>query len=191
MAVRADQEGLAPHRGHELRPRGLWPPRAGEVSEFTDLVCLHRGASLAPLASSRRESADQLLAADGDRGWLTVEDDRFPLPFQGDAAEPGDQWFPALSFHSGFEACAWPVRCLGLGLVLAGHLRHRRAMLGGQCLEHRGLKENLAQLFGTDPRAYNDAKTTFIEQVLQTATRDRSGRNSGHPAERHSDSWNI
>ena len=64
----------------QLRPRGLWSPRLVEVGELADLVGLHRSATLAPLAPSCREPGDQLCAANSDRGWLTVDDDRCLLP---------------------------------------------------------------------------------------------------------------
>jgi hypothetical protein len=60
----------------------------------------------------------------------------FFLPFERDAAEPCDQWFPACPFDAGFEAPAWPVRGGDDGLVLSRHLRYRRAVPGGQRLEH-------------------------------------------------------
>src|ERR1700716_84597 len=57
---------------HELRPGWLWSSRSGEVGEFADLVDFHRGPVFAELAPARLEPGDQLLAADGDRGWLAV-----------------------------------------------------------------------------------------------------------------------
>ena len=45
MAGDADHEGLPAQGGHEMRPRGLWPSRLDEVSEFADLVDFHLGAS--------------------------------------------------------------------------------------------------------------------------------------------------
>ncbi|MDH2394112.1 hypothetical protein QCN29_36350 [Streptomyces sp. HNM0663] len=80
MAVRADHEGLAAPFGHQLRPRGLWSPRLVEVGKLADLVGLHRSETPAPLAPPRREPGEQLFAADGDRGWLMVDDDRCLLP---------------------------------------------------------------------------------------------------------------
>src|SRR5258708_580833 len=47
VAGRTDYEGLAPHPGHLLRPRGLWLSCHGEVSELADLMPLHP----APLAA--------------------------------------------------------------------------------------------------------------------------------------------
>ena len=85
-----------------------------------------------------RSLLDQFLAAGGQVG-QAVGEDRFLLPFQRNAAEPGDQWFPARPFDGGLEADARPVRCGDGSLVLAGHRRHGRAVPGGQRLEQRGL----------------------------------------------------
>jgi hypothetical protein len=62
----ANFEGLAPHLGHEVRPRGLWPTRSGEVCKLSDLVNFHLRLLLAELAPARLEPENQLLAA----GWL-------------------------------------------------------------------------------------------------------------------------
>src|SRR5512133_632787 len=99
VAGRADDEGLAPHLCHELRPCGLWSPRLGEVGELADLVCLHLDPLFADLAPACAKPLDQLVAfgAGASRGWLAIGEDRFLLPFQGYSAEPCDQWFPALS----------------------------------------------------------------------------------------------
>ena len=141
VAGGADHEGLALRSGHELRPRGLWPSRPGEVGELADLVDLHLGrvcsqSSHRP-ARSRVISSLRRVAGTGGR---SVED-RFLLPSERDTTEPGDQWFPARPFDGGLEAGARPVRGVDRGLVLAGHLRHRRVVLGGQRLEHRGLDD--------------------------------------------------
>jgi hypothetical protein len=97
VAGGAGHEGLPAHGGHELGPRGLWPSRPGEVGEFADLVDFHPGTLVAPLAPPGAEPDDQLPAA-GGRGGLAVGEDRLSLPFERDAAEPGDQWFlPARS----------------------------------------------------------------------------------------------
>ena len=53
VAGGADHEGLPAHLGHELRPRGLWLSRPGEVGEFADLVDFHPGTLVAPLAPAR------------------------------------------------------------------------------------------------------------------------------------------
>jgi hypothetical protein len=66
-------------------------------------VGFHRGLLPAPFAPSRQEPGDQFLAAGGGRDWLAVVEDRFVLPPERDAAEPGDQWFPALSFDAGLS----------------------------------------------------------------------------------------
>jgi Bacterial regulatory proteins, luxR family len=54
-----------------------------------------------------------------------------------DAAEPCDQWLPARPLFTGLITGTRPVRGDGRGLVLACHLRHRRAVLTGQGLQHR------------------------------------------------------
>ena len=94
MAGNAHDEGLAPHACHQAGPFGLGRSRFAEVGQLAGLVCLHRGALLAPLAPAFEEPGDQFLAA-GGRGWQAVVEDRFLLPFERDAAEPCDQWFPA------------------------------------------------------------------------------------------------
>jgi hypothetical protein len=60
-------------------------------------------------------------------------------PFQRDAAEPCDQWLPARPLLAGLVTGTRPVVGDDRGLVLAGHLRHRRAVLAGQGLQHRHL----------------------------------------------------
>jgi hypothetical protein len=102
VAGRAGHQGLAAHSGHELCPRGLRLPRCGEVCEFADLVHLHPGRFAAEFASSLPQSPQQLCAgaAGDDRGGEVVGEDRFPLPFERDAAEPCDQWFPAGSLQA-------------------------------------------------------------------------------------------
>src|SRR5450759_900140 len=135
VAGRADHEGLAPHPGHLLRPRGRWLSRPGEIGELADLVCLHAGPCAAEFAPACAEPGDQLLAA-GGRGDRTVVDDGLPLPCEGYPAEPCDQWFPALALYLGLKAPAFSVGGGNDGLVFTGHLRHGGAVLGGQGLEH-------------------------------------------------------
>jgi hypothetical protein len=118
---RADHQGLASSFGHELHPRGLWPPLVVEVGELADLVHVHGGPFVAELAPARPEPMDQLLPfAAGGGGQRPVVDDRSLLLPQGNAAKACDQWLPALSFDAGFEAPARPVRRVDGGLVLAG-----------------------------------------------------------------------
>jgi hypothetical protein len=62
--------------------------------------------SLAEFASALEQSFDQLLVGVERPVWLTVEEDRRLLPFERDAAEPSDQWVPAVSRSGGFEARA-------------------------------------------------------------------------------------
>src|SRR5712691_2689761 len=138
MAADADDERLPAHFGHEFGPRGLRTSRPGEVSELADLVNFHGRVLLAPLAPARAEPGDQLLA-DGCRDCRAVIKDRLLLPFQRDAAEPGDQWFPAWPLGDGLEAVPLAVRGVRLGLVLAGHVGHPGAVLGGECFKHGGL----------------------------------------------------
>jgi hypothetical protein len=66
-----------------------------------------------------QEPGDDLSRACG-RCWLAVGDDRFPLPFERDAAEPCGQWLPARPFLACLEAGPGPVpdgdRGPGVGL---------------------------------------------------------------------------
>src|SRR5258708_29034793 len=132
MARRADHEGLSSPSGHELRPRGLWSSRACEVGELADLVNADLGRLLAELAAARTKPGDQLLAVAAGRAWdcVAVGEDRFLLPSQRDAAEPGHQRLPAVPFESCLEPPARPVRRGDGGLVLAGLSRPREAGLG-------------------------------------------------------------
>src|SRR5437867_4692302 len=139
VAGDADDERLPAHLGHALRPRGLRASRPGEIGELADLVGFHGRVLLAPLAPARAEPGDQLLAG-GSRDRRAVIEDRLLLPFQRDAAEPGDQRLPARPLGDGLEAVPLPVRGVRRGLVLAGHVRHPGAVLGGQRLQHGGLR---------------------------------------------------
>src|SRR4051812_31066078 len=105
--------------------------RAGwlEICELTDVMNMHVTGLLAELAPSREEPGDQLLAGVGHPGRDAVVDDRGLLPFQGDSAEPGDQWLPACPLPDGLKADAWPVRSRDRGLVFRRDLRHRGAVL--------------------------------------------------------------
>ncbi len=140
MAGGADDERFAPHARHQGGPSRLRRSRCAEVGQLADLVHLHRVALLAPLAPAAQEPGDQLLAAGGRQDRQAVIQDRFLLPFERDTAEPCHQWFPARPLGAGLEAGPGPVRGDGDGLVLAGHLGHRRAVPGGQRLEHGGFR---------------------------------------------------
>src|SRR5438046_8343925 len=87
MAVGADDEGLAPHPGHEGCPRRLARSWLAEVREPGDLVDGHRGAVLAELALPLAEPVDQLLGRGDERDRDGVGDDRAPVAFQGYPAE--------------------------------------------------------------------------------------------------------
>ena len=127
-------------RAIRLAHSGLGRSRLAEVGQLADLVRLHRAALLAPLTPAAQEPGDQLLAADGGRDRQAVIQDRLLAPFERDTAEPCHQWLPARPLGAGLETGPGPVRGDGDGLVLAGHLRHRRAVLGGQRLEHGGFR---------------------------------------------------
>ena len=140
VAGGADDERLAPHSRHQG-----WPMRAAPVPACRGRrACGPGGLPPWPRCShhshlAAQEPGDQLLAAGGGRGGQAVVDDRLALPFERDAAEPCDQWLPARPLGAGLEAGPGPVPGDDDGLVLAGHLRHRRAVLGGQGLQHGGL----------------------------------------------------
>src|ERR1019366_3686932 len=117
---------------------GCLPAGRGEIGQLADLVGFHRGPLAAPLAFASQEPGDQLPAADG-RGGQAVVNDRLALPFERDAAEPCDQWLPARPLLAGLVTGTRPVLGDDRGLVLAGHLRHCRAVLARQGLQHRHL----------------------------------------------------
>ena len=95
VAGSADHEGLASPLGHELRPRGLWPSRLGEVGELADLVHLHLGPCARTARSGPRRSRwISSLLRRVRRGGEAVDEDRLLLPFERDPAEP---WRPAAS----------------------------------------------------------------------------------------------
>src|SRR3954470_3372348 len=99
---------------------------------------VHR--AVADLAPPGEEPVDQLFAG-GDRDGTAVEYDRCLLPLEWYAAEPGDQWLPALALDPGFETPPFAMRGVNGGPVFAGHLRHRRAVLECQGLEHGGFHD--------------------------------------------------
>ena len=120
---------------------GCGRPGMARSGHRADVVDLHLARLLAELAPVRKEPADQLLVW-VDRPGQTVGQDRHLLPPQRYPAEPCDQCSPAVT-----RRC-WPQsRCVAravssiLALYLARHLRHRRAVLAGQGLEHRGLHD--------------------------------------------------
>ena len=65
VAGRADHEGLSPPSGHELRPRGLWSSRAGEIGELADLVNADLARLLAQFAAARTEPGENSSGWDG------------------------------------------------------------------------------------------------------------------------------
>jgi hypothetical protein len=83
MAGDADHEGFPAHPGHELRPSGLRASCPGEVGELADLVDLHAGRRVAPLAPPGPEPDGQLLAAGGQAG-KAVGDDCLLVPFSAE-----------------------------------------------------------------------------------------------------------
>src|SRR5205823_6274791 len=118
----------------------LWLSRSCEVCELADVVYLEFCPLFTEFASSRAEPGNQLLASDSDRGWLAVVEDRFLLPFKRDAAEPCDQWFPAVTPVGAYlHADTASVRCVDGGPVLGRHLWHSRVIFARKGFEHRGL----------------------------------------------------
>src|SRR5215467_5612193 len=109
-----------------------------QVGKLADLVDIHWARLLAQFAPSCLEPSDQLFAAEGDRCWHTVGEDRALVTPQRNAAEPCYQWGAAVPFDADLEAFAWPVRCGDGGPVTARHFRYRGVMLAGQCFEHGG-----------------------------------------------------
>src|ERR1700741_2366793 len=97
VAVAADHEGLAADLGHGPGPFGLRLAGLVEVGELADVMHLDAVRSPAELASSLGEPSDQLLVRVEGPGAQAVGEDRRLLPFERDAAEPCDQWFPALA----------------------------------------------------------------------------------------------
>lgn len=98
------------------------------------------GPFVAEFAASPSQSGEEFasLAAGDDRINDMVGHGRLSLPFQGDATEPCDQWFPACPADVNLEAPAGSMRCRDGCFIFVGHLRHRRAVFGRQCFEHRG-----------------------------------------------------
>ena len=141
VAAVADHQGLTTPFHHRLYPYGLVRTGLDEVGELVDVMHLDAIRLPAELASPLQQPFDQLLVGIERSVRLTVDDDRCLLPFERDPAEPGDQWVPAVADDAGLEARARPVRCHDFGLVLGRHLRHRRAVLTGQGLEHRSLHD--------------------------------------------------
>src|SRR5262245_18240639 len=111
-----------------------------QVGKLADLVDIHRAALLAQFTLPRLEPGDQLFAADGDRCWHTVGEDRALFTPQRNAPESCYQCGAAVPFDADLEAFAWPVRCSDGGPVTARHFRYRGVMLAGQCSEHGGFR---------------------------------------------------
>src|SRR6266536_3685192 len=145
LAVSPDYERLSSPPDPERHPRGHCVlARPDEIGEFSDLVHLHPLRTPAHLAAIQQESGDQFPVTDhlGDQQALceslyTVDEDRVLLPPKRNTTEPRDQWLLILAArHIDLEASAGPEGSLDGRFVLAGHLRHRRAVLAGQRLEH-------------------------------------------------------
>jgi hypothetical protein len=100
----ADHPGLAAPFHHLLYPYGLVRTGLDEVGELVDVMHLDAIRSPAQLASSLQQPLDQLLVGVERSVWLTVDDDRCLLPFEGDPAEPCDQRLPAVADDAGLEA---------------------------------------------------------------------------------------
>ena len=83
----AHDQGLAPFASHQLRPLRLWSSRSYEIGELGYLVHLHVGSLLTQFASASAEAGEEFAAcaSAGYRGGLAVVEDRFLLPFEGDA----------------------------------------------------------------------------------------------------------
>ena len=141
MAVAAGHEGLAATLGHDLCPVGWLLAKPVEMGEFADMVHFDVVRLPAELASARQEPSDQLLGWVDRPGHEAVGEDRLLLPLEGNTSEPGHQGLLADTSDAGLEARSWPMRCVDLGLVTGRHLRHRRAVLAGQGLEHGGLHD--------------------------------------------------
>ena len=136
---------------HELRPRGLWSSRLGRGRR----ACGRGGLPPVVRCSqiSHRPARSRVIssfAAGGGRDWLAVGEDRLLLPFERYAAEPGDQWFPALRSTVAWKHVRGPCGVSMVALYLRGHLRHRRAVLAGQGLEHRGLHDPVQPVESAD-----------------------------------------
>ena len=124
MADGADHEGLAVSSCHECRPRGLSGSVRREIGEFADVVDLRLSGLPAEFAPCLQESADQLFSGLRESAGGAVVDDRGFLPLEGDATEPCDQWFLAVSLHGGLEAGAWSTRRDDFGFVFGRNLGH-------------------------------------------------------------------
>ena len=114
---------------------GCGRPGMARLAIDADVVDLHLARLLAELAPVHKEPADQLLVWI-DRPGQTVGQDRHFLPPQRYPSEPCDQFPPVVTRHAGLKAGAWPMRCRDFGFEPGRHLRHRRAVLARQGLEH-------------------------------------------------------
>jgi hypothetical protein len=96
VAAVADHEGLALAHGHQAHPRRPFQPSwLVETGEFADVVDLQSGASLAQLTPPGEEPVEQLVAPGGGHDRRAIGDDGGALALERDAAEAGDQRFPA------------------------------------------------------------------------------------------------
>ena len=118
VAVGADHKGLAAPFCHDRRPcRPLRLAELVEVGELSDVVHLNVSRALADLASVRKDSGNQFLAADSST-WLMVLENSLLLASQRYPAVPGDQWLPAaVAFDGRFEAGARPVWGIDFGFI--------------------------------------------------------------------------
>ena len=69
-------------------------------------LMVSRSSVSAELAGVREEPGDELLVRIVDPDRLTVDDPRRFLPMEWYAAEPCDQWLPAVAFDPRFKAGA-------------------------------------------------------------------------------------
>ena len=103
VAVRADDERLAPHFRHERCPRGLPGSGLAELAERGDLVDDHCGSVLAQFAQPPLQPADQFLAGVVDLHRCGVGDDRAPVTLEGYPAESRYQVLLAFAVPVGFQ----------------------------------------------------------------------------------------
>lgn len=137
----ANHKGLASAHRHEPDPcRSLTLSWSVEIRELADVVDFDALRRFADLAASSEQSVDQLVAPDCGQVRRLIVEGCCLLPVKWDAAESGDQWFlPAVAVNHDLEARSRSIYSRSFGLVFAGHLRHRGAVLACQCLQHRRL----------------------------------------------------
>src|SRR5919201_1091127 len=138
MAQLADDQGLAPARGHAPDPERFFSLAwSVQVREFPDMVdfTLHHGA--AQFTALRQQALDHLTARAEDLRWLIVEDSLL-VPSELNAAKSGDQGLFALAsfvlYLQDRERAMGGRHC---GPILAVDPVDTRAMLVGEGL-HQG-----------------------------------------------------